>query len=135
MSDYGALLFPRAIGYSAGLIEYFFRATIVCGGSLAPGIYRVDVFEIGGANGSEAAGQGEVELVNWYKLNGQVYSVSSPPVSVDFSNLPTGIDFSAWDSPPMDADQSGAPGPVLVFKGRLGDEDQAVAFGPCPAPG
>jgi hypothetical protein len=28
MADYGALLFPRAIGYSAGLIDYFFRGQI-----------------------------------------------------------------------------------------------------------
>jgi hypothetical protein len=28
MSDYGALLFPRAIGYSAGLIDYFYRGSI-----------------------------------------------------------------------------------------------------------
>jgi hypothetical protein len=26
--DYGALLFPRAVGYSAGLLDYFFRGTI-----------------------------------------------------------------------------------------------------------
>jgi hypothetical protein len=28
MADYGALLFPRAIGYSAGLIDYFFDGTV-----------------------------------------------------------------------------------------------------------
>ena len=28
MADYGALLFPRAIGYSAGLIDYFFRGQV-----------------------------------------------------------------------------------------------------------
>jgi hypothetical protein len=28
MADYGAKLFPRAIGYSAGLIEYFFRGQV-----------------------------------------------------------------------------------------------------------
>ena len=71
MKDYGDLLFPRAIGYSAGLIDYFFHGQVMAligNGAFATATsYPIEFlgsdFISGFANPKQPAGTGVVVLV------------------------------------------------------------------------
>lgn len=143
MADYGARLFPRAIGYSAGLIDYFFRGTTngfaLDGYLWDPWPDIITSVNIKGLP-DESIGQGELFLVlqvertfespNGYTHVTDHYEVSDPvPYSggtgfrgaqFHFPNGYVGngnITLSPF-SPPRFL--------YWVFRGRVGNEDGAV---------
>lgn len=155
--DYASLLIPRGVGYSAGLLNYFFRGSIDI--SLPPtGVYaqtndpnqgftRVTLLAKNTTPNNEEMNDGSVELVVKYRL-----ALEDP-----FKNYPGDYDFQAEPqfsyvvvpeangvrSIPRDSpaelifDLSHNPIPLyaidvylqLVYRGRLGSEGDAVAVG------
>jgi hypothetical protein len=133
--DYASLLIPRAIGYSAGLIDYFFRGRMsVTMSQIQPSsdtLVNLDVAnatsasdwpgnsetDIGGSNGKVIA----VAFSNGVVLAVSAEKVLSTPLTTctpqefEFDFSPTSI--------PGDADL------MVVYRGPLGLEDDAVIAG------
>ena len=154
MAEYGSLLFPRAIGYSAGLIDYFFRGYIGGVGAYAgptPGQeYPVDqpptsvtVTDLANKTINEDTGQGTVRLVLKYSDREGTnetfpqYIVSNP-VSMDLNQSGQTVTFSFDDPLPFPATlspdlfASSVYVATLVYRGLLGNEnDSIVVSGLC----
>lgn len=152
--DYGKKLFPRAIGYSAGLIDYFFRGKIdstelsptynwVEWGTQSSSI-RVENVSVKVDGTNEQGGQGTMRLVLLFRGtdSGETFPpvIVSEPVSVSagspqtvvfpFSSLP----FPATH-PPVYGTYSALYWGILVYKGTLGQESEAVvADSSCVSP-
>ena len=152
-ADYGRKLFPRAIGYSAGLIDYFFRGKIDSApwspGYLwvswtqRPTSIRVENVSIKADETNEQGGQGIIQLVLVY-LSKWVDTpqpgpevVVSHPVSVSSSSSPQTLVFQ-FDSLPfpttyptvnLTASDIYRYAGILVYKGALGQESEAVVAG------
>jgi hypothetical protein len=123
--DYAAKLFPRAVGYSAGLIDYFFRGNIDgiggCGIEVGP-----NPVEVTNYTASETAGSGEMVAIVSYTLSGQRQYIASLPVQVNLTT-PQNVVFHFQSAPPWNAQ---APGfQWLIFRGQLGNEADAVIVG------
>jgi len=126
--DYAAKLLPRAIGYSAGLIDYFFRGRMEltvqrpdqASGSPATSL-RVSVRN---STPGEETGSGEMIAVVTFTTGGQQSLAASlaQPVNLtrDFQEI--NFDFSQTPIPP-DASNLFL---VVVYKGPLGLEEGAV---------
>ncbi len=112
--DYAAILIPKAIGYSAALLDYFFRGQI----NLEPAAN----FQYLIRNNSAEDMSGDFSLyydekntgsrkliINWQALTIPAYGASTP------------VSFAA----PADAQTPGVY--MLVFKGTMGAEKDAVA--------
>jgi hypothetical protein len=111
-----ALLFPRAIGYSAGLIDYFFRGKIdstpwpsgyvLVPWSERPTSIRVENVAVKADETNEQGGQGTMRLVLLYSYRhagtpeGAPEGVVSHPVSVSASSSPQTVVFP-FDSLPF----------------------------------
>jgi hypothetical protein len=118
--EYASNLLPRAIGYSAGLLDYFFRG-------------EIDMIPMGSGyvivNNTEEAMNGTFEL---YYDNTSGQRLQIPGFSFDL-NIPR-IPVYPWEpdnkspniqfSEPGDAQESGKY--ILVFRGELGNETNAV---------
>jgi len=149
--DCAEKLLPRAVGYSAALLDYFFR------GEIEISIPDQGVYAITGPTGSfdkirlkarnktadnEEMGAGIVQAVVKYKIaQADPFTSAAVPVTKDFSyavspavdilSLPTDTAIE------LEFDLSGNPIPLyatdvylqVVFKGRLGNEQDAVAVG------
>jgi hypothetical protein len=142
-TDYAYKLFPRAIGYSAGLIDYFFR------GFVQHGYYGV---EVPAANGppttlteqlwppvfpEEQTGAGTVVAVLVYRaqdFTAETFPtyVISAPVTTNLTSGPQDVTFS-FGSLPFPATLSGTVyyRAILVYRGPLGAENDAVIASPC----
>lgn len=110
--DYAEKLIPRAVGYSAGLLNYFFRGDInmISDGATGSG-YVIE-------NKSDEAMEGTFEL--WYDdTNDNRKMIWSGYLSIDPSSKSTNITFS----PPVDTEPCKY---ILVFKGIMGNETEAV---------
>ncbi|MCL4475543.1 MAG: hypothetical protein M1508_04855 [Nitrospirae bacterium] len=114
--DYASQLIPRAVGYSAGLLDYFFRGEM----DMVPeGSGYVIV------NNTDEDMGGTFEL--WYdnkndervKVSGASWTLSINKKSSS-NNKSTNITFDA----PTDAKEPGKY--MLVFRGKLGNEEEAV---------
>ncbi len=113
--DYAARLVPRAVGYSAALLDYFFRGRLgVFGDTLAMGI----------ANLTEEPLEGTLALYyddeadRRHPVPGAVWTTA-----IGASGFLGGLRFQAPVAPPpREPDRY-----VLVFRGRMGDEADAVA--------
>jgi hypothetical protein len=136
MFDYAKKLLPRAVSYSKGLIEYFFRGTLngfgPCGHPVAefPSTwYPWTADATLSALSHETAGAGELRVVMAYTLNGVTSIFSSDPVQVNFAANPNPVvDFRFHTGVPF----NGATYPYarwIVFKGQLGQEPSAVVVG------
>jgi len=113
--NYAELLVPRAIGYSAGLLDYFFRG-------------RIDVQKDENGSGYIISNESDEEMDGVFEL---YYDKGNEERRLIWSALrslgpagsgsdETGLAFSI----PTDA---GTPGRyILVFRGRLGNEPGAV---------
>ncbi|MDF1592230.1 MAG: hypothetical protein P1P89_11990 [Desulfobacterales bacterium] len=140
--DYASKLIPRAVGYSAGLLDYFFRGRLDIINAIPikavdGTITRIE-FVVKNATPPIAAGQdvepfetgklvlaykytpaGASEAVFGFKDN--IYPISdyTDPINSEYVHLsvtfPVAIPFGAQDLSFM-----------LVFKGKLGNEDCAV---------
>jgi hypothetical protein len=112
--DYAERLVPRAVAYSAALLDYFFR------GRLAP---FGDELAFGFENPTDEAMEGTFTLYYddagdvRHPVPGATWARALPP-----SGIVDGLTFSAPSSPlPKEAGQY-----VLVFRGALGSEQDAV---------
>ncbi len=90
-ADYASQLIPRAVGYSAGLLNYFFRGTLeitppdqyaysVIDGSESPQQFTVIKAKVKNATQGEKAGEGIIQAVAKYK--------KIPNYQEDLSNFP-----------------------------------------------
>jgi hypothetical protein len=144
-TDYAYKLLPRAIGYSAGLIDYFFRgkidSTLWPAGYLwvpwaqRPSSIRVENVVV--KAGNEQGGQGTMQLVLVYHhryagtpSDGPKF-VTSHPVTVNAGSSQTVVfSFDALPFPATFPPETGSHGYVydglLVYKGHLGQESAAV---------
>ena len=152
---YAAHLLPRAIGYSAGLLDYFFRGRI----EIAPparfayglaayqpgnaGAFTKLRFKVRNATPNEATGSGQMIAVAQYRtaltganlidnprasISSQLFFAVSAPltaVALTDSFQEFTFDFGESTIPTNSADLF----LTVVFKGRLGLEDDAVMVG------
>ncbi len=121
--DYAAKLFPRAIGYSAALIDYFFRGRLDVDLQLDPA--DSSFFQLVGANGSRDPLVDGVLTLYADSSSGErqaIASVGSLPVrGVEPGQdlFPVPVSFQ----PPEDAERF-----VAVYKGQLGNEVPSGSF-------
>ncbi|MEK6683279.1 MAG: hypothetical protein AABY46_01325 [Nitrospirota bacterium] len=125
--DYAKLLIPRAVGYSAGLLNYFFRGKIEGKDVTFDTENRISLKVIN-LTGNEEAGSGSLTLVAQYRLAGsedEIFNVSDPlsitglPRTEDGDSFP----FSFPQPIPSDAQNIRL---TVVFRGLLGAEEGAV---------
>jgi hypothetical protein len=141
--DYTRLLIPRAVGYSAELLDYFFRGNIDISLPLS-GIYsstndantgfiRITFLAENKTSNGDEMNNGTIELVVKYKAaveTGEVYYKTVPEAN-GINAIPMGQPVE------LAFDFSGDPLPVsatdvylqVVYHGKLGNEDNAVAVG------
>lgn len=142
--DYAQKILPRAVGYSAALLDHFFRGKLKI--TTSPGDISFRSVKVRTQNDTlgESMGVGEVTLVISYKKLTETVRLGGPstlefPVgneyiykiaklsNVDLTNpQELTFDFSGdalpqfWDDMVMQ----------LVFKGKLGNEENSVAVSP-----
>lgn len=151
--EYAQYLVPRAVGYSAGLLDYFFRGTVAITlpdtGVYAQTENRDEGFKkiTLNAQNTSAAGEemtgGSVELVVKYRLAQEDPFQSYPvPTTPEFSYVVVpelnGIRSIPSAGPvKLEFDLSQNPIPInatdlylqVVYRGKLGQEEGAVAVG------
>ncbi len=154
--DYASQLLPRAVGYSAGLLDYFFRGnieiTLPSSGvysqtSYAQPFTNIKLLAINTTPNDETMTAGSIELVVKYKV--AIYDpFANYPPDYNFQASPeffysvapefNGVNYIPRDNPvELTFNLSNSPIPLyaidvylqVVFKGRLGNEDGAVAVG------
>lgn len=125
-SDYASLLIPRAVGYSAGLLNYFFRGQIdMVPDTNSPGNYIIENYGNEAINANDGVFtlyyDGTDELrhqINWsFPSDGRI---SVPAADATGPGKSISVSFPE----PTDAMEAGKY--VLVFKGKLGNENDAV---------
>lgn len=151
--DYAEKLIPRAVGYSAGLLDYFFRGSIEI---MLPdtGVYavtndpnqgftNVTLLVKNTTPNNEQMNDGSIELIVKYRLaQSDPFHSVPPPVSEEIYYIvvpeTNGIRSIPRDNPAeLTFDLSQTPIPLfatdvylqIVYHGRLGMEDNAVAVG------
>jgi hypothetical protein len=145
-ANYADRLLPRAVGYSAALLDYFFRGKINLAIANPTDIsFRSVKVNAQNTTPGETMGVGEVKLIIRYKalsewnMGGNKYQLNYPPEDsspdkytykvsipqyVDLTNPQTlTFDFSTDTLPYFFDDMT----MQLVFKGKLGNEEGAVA--------
>lgn len=114
LADYGRLLLPRGIGYSAGLLNYFFRGTLdfTIGGSSTNQTLTI-------TNKSTEAMDGTFTLYadNFSDIRGSVGGAS-----FNLNLGPEATSGALSFTPPTEVQAY-----ILVFQGKLGLEEGAVA--------
>ena len=159
MADYGALLFPRAIGYSAGLIDYFFRGQVDTadppfGYVLVPWEERPTSIDVEGVKiigEGQQTGSGTISMVLLHRnsFTGQSDGPLSPgpkPLVVVSNEVPFMISAErqtvtfAFDSlpfpttaPPALCCYGNGYMAIIVYRGTFGQElnNAVVASGYC----
>lgn len=128
--DYAELLMPRAVAYSAGLLDYFFRGSIDCVKDVSlPGGCRV-------RNLTGETMRGAFEI--YYEADdGYLYAVKNPQWA-SITDLAPSDPNDLSDGTPLVFDEPDTPAPkkrgnyTVVFHGDLGDEradDSAMSYG------
>lgn len=141
--DYSENLIPRAVGYSAGLLNYFFRGEIK--------VKAQSVFEVGKmtklqmkiknvTTTQEAMGIGDLSLVCSYdsESNGKIYVTAAETLAVIALNYDDVIDaeFNFTEEQQIPIGASNSVKCTIAFQGNLGMEQNAVigkTFAPCIA--
>ncbi len=139
--DYARLLIPRAVGYSAALLDYFFRGKLKLT-LAAPADVSFRTIKVTAQNDTtgEVMGTGDVSLVIRYKalpeadLGGGRFLLNNPSTEYSFRvaqlqqrdlSRPCELTFDFSANPlPTDFDEMTIQ---LVYKGQLGYENGAVA--------
>jgi hypothetical protein len=118
LAEYATHLFPRAVGYSAALLDYFFRGSLEA--SIAPDPGDSTVLQLTGQNASaETLGDGVLKVYGDYPGDERA-ELGSWPLS---GPIPPGGDLPGQPlafTPPTDR-----PLPeryMVVYQGSLGDE-------------
>jgi hypothetical protein len=150
--EYAQKLIPRAVGYSVGLLNYFFRGVIeitlpdngVYAITTPSGAFKeIHLMAENVTSADEAMPNGTIQLVVKYKLAQQDPFQSMPvPVSADFSYIVVPEKNNASSIPQNSTaelvfDLSNNPIPLwatdvylqVVYRGQLGNEADAVAVG------
>lgn len=136
------LLIPRAVAYSAGLIDYFFRGRLDVvdptftdeGVSLKVrnAIDAEKVPEWAEENLHAQKGQGQFVVTVKYKLGEEEKLITSNPVNLTTQEYiapgETADEVLSFQLPPLPDDATNVEY-RLVFRGRLGQEDDAIAVG------
>jgi len=144
--DYGDLLLPRAVGYSAGLIDYFFRGKLE-----AEDVTFTDTgisLRVKNAIDLQKTPAWQNEVLYAKNSNG---SAGSFTVAFDYRDNAGKTQYGVSNTVPVRATDTLAPGQVsadvydftltvpseakdvnyrLIFQGKLGQEEGAVAVGP-----
>jgi hypothetical protein len=138
-SDYAERLIPRAVGYSAGLLNYFFRGEVEINKEIfeqvtAQGINGL-YLTVKNLTPNEEMKNGEVWISYKYKLTGETdftYGLSNPITS---DNIPyEGEAYQSFTFPtPIPADATDIQY-LWIFKGTLGQEMDAVVGKVTPGP-
>jgi hypothetical protein len=116
-NDYAEKLIPRAVGYSTGLIDYFFRGEIYLVPEDAPGTgYMIE-------NNTEEDMEGKFELFYDNTRNKRVSIWSS---SFYLGTVSSGNNKSSNFEFKVPNDAKDPCKYILVFRGRLGNESNAV---------
>lgn len=151
-AEYASNLIPRAVGYSAALLNYFFRGTIditlpdrgayAVSGTVSPKFDEIRLLARNTTEFGDEMTDGSIELVVRYRIpNGDPFQPVALTVS-DYlykiypektaqrsipTNEPIELTFDmSLDPLPINAVDSALQ---LVYHGRLGREDGAVAAG------
>ena len=112
-ADYARFLLPRAVGYSASLLDYFFRGKLNVDVSNDP--TDMSLVRVEGTNGStEKLDGGTLELYS-EDFNGA--RIAATPVGTNTVTADPGQPISAVFSLPGNSDKL-----MAVYKGKLGDE-------------
>ncbi len=123
--DYASLLLPRAVGYSAGLLDYFFRGRmeLLQDADTPAGPTEVRL-KVRNSTPNENAGVGEiVGLIEFFSGDRRASASQMINLTSDFQE----IIFDFGSSLLNDFDLSRFPKFLsVVYKGHLGMEDQAV---------
>src|SRR3989338_8498507 len=125
-SDYASLLLPRAVGYSAGLINYFFRGKIDL-------VEDVSAYRIMNLSDEEMSGNINSFKLFYDDINDNRYEI--PLSFVDesgnqYTDPNTTLTIPAQTKSPFTIKLLNMPSApkrlILIFYGRLGNEDNAV---------
>ncbi len=122
--DYASLLLPRAIGYSAGLIDYFFRGRMtvtVTETEVSSGFITKIAAKVADITPGEESGTGQV--IAAVLSEGQVLAVSLEQ-TVDLTNVEQELTFD-FSQNPISADTEDLF-LTVVYRGLLGLEADAV---------
>lgn len=113
--DYASILVPKAIGYSAGLLNYFFRGEITMVSDLNnPSQYIIK-------NESSEYMSGTFSL-NYYDINDNLHSITSWNLSINANSQSYPVTFT----PPIYPEPKEKGKYTLVFQGTMGNETGAV---------
>ena len=136
-TDYAFKLFPRAIAYSAGLIDYFFRGRIFaftgdvgCIWPQVPPIYpSVEMVVYNDSPAGEETGNGQVDFTVHYEVGGvkHFFPLVSQSVFLERDQV-TRFTFS---TAPLNAVPTNAVNVFMIvtYRGPLGQETNAVIGG------
>lgn len=121
-SDYAKALLPRAVGYSAALINYYFRGNI----TIEPGETNPSKYVIRNDSDEDMTG---VFRLYYDNTNGDRVQIASWPSDPD--NIAEWLNIPANSASPLitfdDPMDVGEPRTyILVFRGRMGNEEGAV---------
>jgi hypothetical protein len=141
--DYAAKLVPRAVGYSAALLKYFFRGDFDVSKAvfelnsakdeiegISMMVKNVSKLSEGGAD--EALGEGAISLVCKYIPPGETepeYQIIENAYTVNAANDAINSDYQPINKTFAEPIPLGATdiSLALVFKGKMGNETDAVA--------
>ena len=117
-SDYASLLIPRAVGYSAGLLNYFFRGDMFMMSDFDLGYGYVIV------NNTDEDVSGTFEL--WYdNINDERVKITNWEFSLDKESSGNNRSPNISFIKPTDAKEECKY--IFVFRGQMGQEQDAVA--------
>ncbi|MBI4685950.1 MAG: hypothetical protein HY755_12260 [Nitrospirae bacterium] len=115
--DYASLLIPRAVGYSAGLLNYFFRGEI----DLIPDDARGSGYVIENKTDEDMSGTFEL----WYdNKSDERVKLKSWSLSIGKKSSGNNKSSNIYFTLPLDAKKFCKY--ILVFKGQMGQEQDAV---------
>ncbi len=122
-TDYGQKLLPRAVGYSAGLIDYFFRGRLeIVQASEMPTTVRVKVRNV--TPGEDTKGTGQIVGVVQFMQGGVPSFAVSPSQIINLTGVFQEVVFDFSQSPiPPDAFNLFL---LVVYRGPLALEEGAV---------
>lgn len=125
--DYAAELFPRAVGYSAALLDYFFRGKLEA--KIAPDPADAQVFLLTGKNASQEPLKDGMLMVFGDYADGERRELGSWPISGPVASGDALSDQTLSFRPPTDR-----PVPeryMVVYQGSVGEEkkDSPPGFG------
>jgi len=142
-ADYLEKLIPHAVGYAGALVDYFYRGKLQVDlqpGDLTFGSVKLNITS---DTPGEVLGTGDLAVVFRYKampktdMGGNVYLVGNPAETYSYKTA-TIAETDLTTDPLRTFDFSGSPLPLnfsemsmqVVYKGKLGNEPDAVAVSP-----